>query len=60
MNINVEELTIDDKDELVEEIIQENIETEIVQENNIETRFTNNYGTVEIRNESDYELTEEM
>jgi len=35
-------------------------ETEIISTNNIASRYTNTYGTVQVRNESSYGLTEEM
>lgn len=59
LEIVEEELTQDDTDELLGQIV-ENAETQIINENNIKTNYTNVYQTVEIRNESDYALTEEM
>lgn len=35
------------------------LETKVI-ENNVPTRFTNSYGSVQVRNESQYELTQEM
>lgn len=35
-------------------------ETTIIEENNKTDKYTNNYGSVKIKNESSYELTEEM
>lgn len=36
------------------------VATEVVQENNLEGRYTDTYGNVKIRNESKYQLTPEM
>lgn len=36
------------------------VSTEVVQENNLEGRYTDTYGNVKIRNESKYQLTQEM
>lgn len=41
-------------------IIGTNVITEKVAEKNIATTYTNNYGTVEIKNGTDYELTEDI
>ena len=60
--INENELTIDDAEELVNKIAQlpENVTTEAVQENNITPKVTSSYGSVEINNQSDYEITPEI
>jgi len=60
--INEEELTIDDTEELVNQIeeLPENATTEAVEENNITPKYTEEYGSVKINNQSKYELTEEI
>ena len=60
--INEEELTIDDAEELEEQIVElpNNVTTESVEENNIKAKFTTTYGSVKINNQSDYELTKEI
>ena len=60
--INEEELTIDDAEELVNQIAElpENVTTEEVKENNITPKVTTSYGTVQINNQSKYEITEDI
>ena len=60
--INEEELTIDDTEELENQIeeIPQDITTEAVETNNITAKFTTQYGNVKINNQSKYELTEEI
>ena len=60
--INEEELTIDDAEELVNQIeeLPDNVTTEAVSENNITPKVTTSYGSVQINNQSDYELTEDI
>jgi len=60
--INEKELTIDDTEELVNQIeeLPENATTEEVEENNINPKYTTEYGSVKINNQSDYEMTEEI
>lgn len=60
--IDEEELTNEDAEELIKEIakLPENAITEAVQENNITPKVTSSYGSVQINNQSDYEITEEM
>ena len=60
--INEEELTIDDTEELVNQIeeIPEDVTTEAVEENNITAKYTSSYGSVKINNQSKYEMTEEL
>lgn len=60
--INENELTIDDEEELVNKIAQlpENVTTEAVQENNITPKVTSSYGSVEINNQSDYEISPDI
>lgn len=53
-------LDIDDKSELINPEIPDNIVTQIVEENNIKASYTDAYKNVEIKNKSGYELTEEM
>ena len=60
--INEKELTNDDTEELINKIVTlpENATTEAVQENNITPKVTSSYKSVQINNQSDYEITEEM
>ena len=60
--INEEELTIDDAEELVNQIeeIPEGATTETVEENNITAKYTTEYGSVKINNQSNYEMNEEI
>ncbi|MGN1271031.1 MAG: stage II sporulation protein P [Clostridia bacterium] len=60
--INEKELTNDDTEELINKIatLPENATTETVQENNITPKVTSSYGSVQINNQSDYEITEDM
>ena len=62
LTINEEELTIDDTEELVNQIkeLSKDISTEAVEENNITAKYTTEYGSVKINNQSNYELTEEI
>lgn len=53
-------LDIDDKSELINPEIPDNIVTQIVEENNIKASYTDAYKNVAIKNKSGYELTEEM
>lgn len=62
-NVNLstdEDLSIDDKSELLDTEIPENIVTQVVDENNIKATYTNNYENVEIKNKSGLELTEDI
>ena len=60
--INEEELTIDDTEEFVNQIeeLPKNAVTEEVEENNISPKYTVEFGSVKINNQSKYELTEEI
>ena len=60
--INEKELTNDDTEELINKMatLPENATTEAVQENNITPKVTSSYGSVQINNQSDYEITEDM
>lgn len=60
--INEEELSIDDAEELASQITElpDNVTTELVEENNITPKVTTSYGTVQINNQSDYEITEDI
>lgn len=40
--------------------IKIDVNTEIIQDNNIQTSYTNIYGNVEVKNSSDYQLTDEI
>ena len=60
--INEEDLSIDDAEELASQIAElpDNVTTEAVEENNIVPKVTTAYGSVQINNQSDYEITENM
>lgn len=60
--INTEELTLDDTEELINQIeeLPDKVTTQAVTENNITPRYTTAYEDIQINNQSDYELTEEM
>lgn len=60
--INKNDLTTDDTEELINKVatLPENATTETVQENNITPKVTSSYGSVQINNQSDYEITEDM
>lgn len=60
--INKNDLTTDDTEELINKVtkLPENATTEAVQENNIIPKVTSSYGSVQINNQSDYEITEDM
>ena len=60
--INKNELTTDDTEELINKVakLPENATTETVQENNITPKVTSAYGSVQINNQSDYDITEDM
>lgn len=55
-------LEIGNKQDLESEVeeIPINVETQIVEENNVKPKHTTSYGTVKINNQSNCELTEEM
>lgn len=50
------EVSQEDKDELV---IPENVTTQVL-ESSVKEKYTNSYGSVQIKNETDFRLTEEM
>lgn len=60
--INEEDLSIDDAEELANQIAElpDYVTTEAVKENNITPKVTTSYGTVQINNQSDYEITEDI
>ena len=60
--IDEKELTMDDAEELANQISEppDNVTVESVSENNITPKVTTSYGSVQINNQSDYELTEDM
>ena len=60
--INEDEITMDDAEELINQIAElpDNVTVESVDENNITPKVTTYYGSVQINNQSDYELTEDM
>lgn len=53
-------LDVDDKNELINTEIPDNIVTQVVEENNIKPTYTNSYESVEVKNKSGYELTADM
>ena len=55
LNINEEELTIEDIQEIIETAT-----TEVIEDKNIKPSYTNSVSSVNIKNQSDYEITEEM
>ena len=58
---NDNESEFDNKDNITQiEEVAENVTVQRVEENNIPAKFTNSYKTVQINNQSDYELTEEI
>ncbi len=59
-NLNNVDLSIDDKSELLDTEIPDNIVTQVVDENNIKATYTNSYESVEIKNKSGLELTEDI
>lgn len=59
-NLNETNLNIDDKSELLDTEIPDNIVTQVVDENNIKATYTNSYENVEIKNKSGIELTEDI
>lgn len=60
--IDEEELSLDDAEELANQIVElpDDIKTETVEENNITPKVTTSYGSVQINNQSDYEITEDI
>lgn len=60
--INEDELTQDDIEELANQYTQisKDAKTEEVSENNIKAKYTTSYESVQINNQSKYELTEKM
>lgn len=60
--INEDDLTLDDAEELANQIeeLPDKVTTEAVTENNIKAKYTTSYGSVQINNQSDYNLTEDM
>lgn len=65
LKINEKELTIDDITEIqtqetVDITLSDNVTIEEVNQNNIEAKYTDTYNGVSIKNESDYELTEDI
>lgn len=53
-------LNVVDEQELLDTEIPNDITTQVIEENNIKTSYTNSYQSVEIKNKSGYELTEDM
>ena len=60
--INKNDLTTDDTEELINKVVKlpENATTEAVQENNITPKVTSSYGSVQINNQCDIDITEDM
>lgn len=50
---------IEENNDVIVEQAETGIETKVI-ENNVPTKFTNEYNGVKVRNETEYELTEEM
>lgn len=48
------------QEEVINKEIAENIETQIIEENNIKATYTNEYSGIKIKNSSKYNLTEEI
>ena len=48
------------QENIITEEIPENMATEVISEKNLTERATNEYSTVKIKNETDYELTEDI
>lgn len=42
------------------ELAEDNLQTEVIEDNNIKATYTNTYGSVEVKNQSKYDLTLEM
>ncbi|MBQ2917384.1 MAG: stage II sporulation protein P [Clostridia bacterium] len=60
--IDEEELTIDDTEELANQIVKlpDDVTIEEVEKNNITPKYNSSYGSVKINNQSDYELTQDI
>lgn len=58
--INDDFISIDDKAEIIDTEIPENITTEVLEEKNMKTTYTNIYESVQIKNKSGYELTSDI
>lgn len=58
--IDSTDLSIDDKSEIINAEIPDNITTQVIDENNIKATYTNSYESVAIKNKSGYELTEDI
>lgn len=59
--IEFEQAIVENKEEnAINETVQTDVNTEIVSDNNIATNYTNQYKSVEIKNSSKYNLTEEI
>lgn len=59
---NTQEISEDAQNEVIieNEEVNTNVDTQIMQDNNIVATYTNTYNTVQIKNSSKYELTEEI
>lgn len=57
--VETQEVPKEEKQEALVEA-QTDVETEVVDNSGIQNKYTNTYGSVQIKNESKYELTEEM
>lgn len=60
VDLNSVDLNIDDKSELLDTEIPDNVVTQVVDENNMKATYTNSYNNVEIKNKSGLELTEDI
>ena len=55
-----QEIIEDEPEEIISPEIAQNVTTQVIEENNIKTSYTNEYQGVQIKNSSKYNLTEEM
>ena len=51
---------VENADDNIIEEVQKNVETQVVDENNIASTYTNSYKSVEVKNSSKYDLTEDI
>lgn len=58
--INQEELTQDDADELINNFIPGDIVTQVIEDKNIKPSYNSSYQSVQIKNNTQYELTEDI
>lgn len=58
--LNNETISIDDQEEILDMGIPDNLRIQVLEEKNLQETYTNTHGSVEIKNKSGYELTEEI